>query len=554
MSHPDASDAGRNGREREERQLALIHRIARLGTQPLPLRQKLQQIVDLLKQHLDCAFVACAAIDLRQGRFRCEALASDLPSAIFVGYGRELGSGVVGEVAVSGRTLHVPDVSLHPNYVETLPGARAELCVPVRYNGETMAVINAEATTAGAFGDCVDLLETVAEQVAGLFAVDRLSDEQRQRVELLGMLSDLSRAAIEADGLDEVLYRIVHFLRDRFRLESVGVLLADTTAADKLRFSAHAGNSVFHGRSGGDWPATLGVIGRAFRSGQAQYVPDVIEDPDYVLGNPAVTCEFVLPVRARGQFLGLLNLEAVDPECLSDSNRQMLAALAEQVSGALHLAVTNARLREINRLVEEKSAALAQANLRLRQANELLERLSHRDGLTGIANRRRFDEMLVTEWSRAQRHGHSLALLMLDIDDFKSYNDGYGHVAGDEALRQVARVLSAALGRGEDCIARYGGEEFAALLPHTTLVEALHVGAHIARALAHLALPHAYSRAAPVLTLSMGAAALVPQGELDPCVLVDQADSALYRAKSQGRNRIETPPISLHSRVANAAK
>lgn len=553
MLHPDASDAGRNGREREERQLALIHRIARLGTQPLPLRQKLQQIVDLLKQHLECTFVACAAIDVRQGRFRCEALASDLPSAIFVGYARELGSGVVGEVAISGRTLHVPDVSRHPNYVETLPGARAELCVPVRYNGETMAVINAEATTVGAFGDCVDLLETVAEQVAGLFAVDRLSNEQRQRVELLGMLSDLSRVAIEADGLDEVLYRIVHFLRDRFHLESVCVLLADISAG-KLRFSAHAGNSVFHGRNGGDWPAALGVIGRAFRSGQAQYVPDVIEDPDYVLGNPAVTCEFVLPVRARGQFLGLLNLEAMDPECLSDSNRQMLTALAEQVSGALHLAVTNARLREINRVVEEKSAALAQANLRLRQANALLERLSHRDGLTGIANRRRFDEMLATEWARALRHGHSLALLMLDIDDFKSYNDGYGHVAGDEALRQVARVLSVALGRGEDCIARYGGEEFAALLPHTTLVEALHVGAHIARALAHLALPHAYSRAAPVLTLSMGAAALVPKGELNPCVLVDQADSALYRAKSQGRNRIETPPISMLSYVANAVK
>ena len=134
---------------------------------------------------------------------------------------------------------------------------------------------------------------------------------------------------------------------------------------------------------------------------------------------------------------------------------------------------------------------------------------------------------------------------MLDIDDFKSYNDGYGHLAGDEALRQVTKVLSNALGRGEDCIARYGGEEFAVLLPHTTLGEALQVAAHIGRALARLALPHAHSRAADILTLSMGAAALVPQGELDPRVLVNQADGALYRAKSQGRNRIETAPISL---------
>jgi diguanylate cyclase (GGDEF)-like protein len=544
MPQPDAIGADRNGREREERQLALIHRIARLGTEPLTLRQKLQQIVGLLKHHLDCAFVACAAIDLRLGRFRCEAMASDIPSAIYVGYGRDLGSGVVGEVAISGRTLHVRDVSEYPNYIETLPGACAELCVPVRYNGETMAVINAEATAVGAFDDCVDLLETVAEQVAGLFAVNRLSDEQRQRVELLSMLSELSRVAIEADGLDEVLQCIVHFLRDRFRLESVGVLLAGA-ANDKLRFSAHAGNSVFHGRNGGDWPATLGIVGRAFRSGQAQYVPDVIDDPDYVLGNPAVVAEFVLPVRARGQFLGLLNLEAADPECLSDVNRQMLTALAEQVSGALHLAVTNARLREINRLVEEKSAALAQANMRLREANQMLQQLSHRDGLTGIANRRRFDQTLATEWSRALRHSYPIALLMLDIDDFKNYNDNYGHLAGDDALRQVARTLGEALGRGEDSIARFGGEEFAVLLPQTSLDEALAVAAHLARAIKQLGMPHAFSRAGSQLTLSIGAASLVPQPAMDCLQLVTQADAALYGAKSRGRNRIESVPSHL---------
>ncbi len=543
MPQLDHREPARHPREREARQLALIHRIARIVAENLTIPARLQLIVRLLQEHLHCEFVACASIDLREGRFRCEALATDIPSVIHVGYARDLGSGVVGEVAASGQTLYVADVRQHTNYVETLPGVRSELCVAMRHNGEVMGVINAEATRCDAFAEEIDLLETIADQLAGMFVAERLYSEQRQRVELLGMLSELSRTAIDAEGLDEVLLRIAQFLCERFALESVGVLLAGSSP-DRLRLSAHAGTSVFDGRGGGDWPATLGVVGRAFRTGQAQYVADVIGDPDYVLGNPAVTTEYVLPIRVRGEFVGLLNLEAADPAALGEANRQMLAALADQVAGAVHLAATNERLRETNRLVEEKSAALGQANLRLREANRQLEHLSHCDGLTGIANRRRFDAALAAEWGRAQRHAYPIALLLLDIDDFKGYNDGYGHLAGDDALRQVARALSQALGRAEDCAARYGGEEFAVLLPQSTLADAQQVAAHIARAIAQLALPHAYSRAAPHLTLSIGVAALVPQPELDALTLVTRADGALYRAKALGRNRIETAATS----------
>lgn len=544
MPQPEASETARNGREREARQLALIHRIARLATDGVPLRNRLHQVVHLLKEHLRCEFVACASIDLHAGRFRCEALAADIPTVIHVGYGREIGSGVVGEVAASGRTLHVPDVTLHKNYVETMPGTRSELCVAMRYNGEVMGVINAEATYVGAFADAVALLETIAEQLAGMFAADRLNNEQRRRAELFGMLSELSRAAIEADGLDEVLRRIVHFFRDRFALETVSVLLADA-GSDRLRLSAHAGDSVFRGCSGGDWPVSLGIAGRGLRTRSAQYVADVTEDPDYVLGNAAVIAEYVLPVYVRGEFVGLLDFEASNAESLNEANRQMLTALADQVAGAIHLAATNARLREINRLVEEKSAALGQANQRLREANRQLEQLSHSDGLTGIANRRHFDKALAAEWSRAQRHGHWIALLLIDIDDFKRYNDGYGHLAGDDALRQVARTLGDALTRGEDCVARYGGEEFAVLLPQSDLAEAHKAALHIAAAVARLGLTHAYSRCAGELTVSIGVAALRPQAAAhDPLTLVTRADGALYRAKLQGRNRIEVAAVS----------
>jgi diguanylate cyclase (GGDEF)-like protein len=526
-----------SGRSPQERQLALIHQIARIATGAGALRDKLQQIVEVLQRHLDCEFVACASIDHRVNGFVCEAVASTVPTMIHVGYGRELGSGVVGDVAASGGILYVPDVTRHANYVETMSGTRSELCVAVRHHDEVMGVLNAESRHTDAFADDVDLLETVAEQVAGVFAASRLDEAQRGRVELLGMLSELLRAAVEANDLAQTLHRIVVYLREKFDLESCAVLL--THGEDQqLRIDAHAGTSVFHGRSGGSWPTSVGVIGRALRSGEAQYVPDVTVDADYVLGNPAVGAELVLPIRFHGRLLCLLNFESTGSEAFSEVVRQMLAALAEQVAGAIHLAMTNDRLRETNRLVEEKSAALAQANQRLREANAQLERLSHLDGLTGIPNRRRFDEALFTEWRRAVRHRHALGMAMLDIDAFKAFNDGYGHIAGDDALRRVARALASSLNRAEDLVARYGGEEFAVLLPEADIDEAERCARHLHAVIGALELPHAFAEHSKTLTISVGFVSVMPSELLSQEILIERADRALYRAKAAGRNRI----------------
>lgn len=530
--HQEGTNAG------EERQLALIHRVARIATQAHPLRVKLQQVVEALKEYLSCEFVACASTDGPAGRFLCEALASDMPTEIHVGYGREMGSGIVGEVASHGKALNIADVGAHPNYVETLPGTRSELCVAVRHDGVVIAVLNCESTQFDAFHGATDLLITVSEQVAGIIAGARLNDEQRQRVQLLGVISEVSRLAMEGDSLDDTLQRIVGFVRVQFGLVNCALLLFDADR-ERLIFKALSGDTVFAARCGEEWPLGLGVVGRALRTGEAQFVPDVSTDPDYVMGDPAVASELLLPIRFHGQLLGLLNLEGSSPEQFSEGHRQMLLALTEQVAGAIHLASTNQRLRETNRLVEEKSIALLQANARLREMNVQLERLSNLDGLTGIANRRRFDETLRLEWQRAQRHHHTLSLLMIDIDDFKAYNDGYGHLAGDDALRRVAAILAAALQRTEDLLARYGGEEFAVLLPETALDEAERCAWHLHSAAASLGLPHRYSRAASFLSISIGVASIVPVDSDRSADFIDRADRALYQAKQHGRNRVE---------------
>lgn len=177
-------------------------------------------------------------------------------------------------------------------------------------------------------------------------------------------------------------------------------------------------------------------------------------------------------------------------------------------------------------------------SLHIVELNARLMRQASVDGLTGVANRRSFDDHLASEWRRAQRDGTSLAALMIDIDFFKAYNDGYGHVAGDGCIRKVAAVVAGFAKRAGDVAARYGGEEFALILPRADAAAAADIAQAVRAAVFAQALPHAYSAAAPVVTVSVGWTAMVPGATQDQRALIAAADAALYEAKRQGRNRV----------------
>jgi len=159
------------------------------------------------------------------------------------------------------------------------------------------------------------------------------------------------------------------------------------------------------------------------------------------------------------------------------------------------------------------------------------------DGLTGVANRRRFDEMLPKEWRRAMRVGDPLSVLLIDIDHFKAFNDRYGHPGGDECLRMIADTIATVIRRPHDLVARYGGEEFVAVLPVTTPEGAKQIAESLRAAIAALGVPHAAVPGGAV-TASIGVATTIPSGDSLPASLVAAADGALYAAKRNGRNRI----------------
>ena len=167
--------------------------------------------------------------------------------------------------------------------------------------------------------------------------------------------------------------------------------------------------------------------------------------------------------------------------------------------------------------------------------NRKLEAWSNQDGLTGIANRRLFDQTMAAEWARGKRSGAPLSLLMLDVDHFKGYNDHYGHVKGDECLIRVAQAIGQAPMRSSDLFARYGGEEFALVLPQTPADAAELVAEKCRELVAALNIPHAASPVG-VITISVGVCTMVPGEESSCTTLIERADDKLYRAKRNGRN------------------
>lgn len=215
----------------------------------------------------------------------------------------------------------------------------------------------------------------------------------------------------------------------------------------------------------------------------------------------------------------------------SDALLKEKEALRE--SEAQNLALVTQYNRDLEQQIAERTAELSELNLKLQQLSEI-------DGLTGIANRRKLDIELGKEWRRAIREERPLALLMIDIDSFKEYNDQYGHQAGDRCLQLVAEVLNSLIHRTGELVARYGGEEFVVILPGHTIQTAMDIAEKIRQAIQSRQIPHLGNALLPIVTISTGVASTIPTQDKEPSTLLNQADACLYQAKNEGRNRVVT--------------
>lgn len=181
--------------------------------------------------------------------------------------------------------------------------------------------------------------------------------------------------------------------------------------------------------------------------------------------------------------------------------------------------------------------ARARNHIELKAYRDSMENMAMLDGLTGIANRRRFDDFLAVEWKRAGRNKTPLSVILMDIDFFKPFNDNYGHASGDRCLKQVAQALSDSLVRPADLIARYGGEEFVCVLPETGGEGALKIANKLLEAVRAERVPHEYSVVSDIVTMSLGCITVEADQDMTPDRIIEEVDKLLYRSKEGGRNR-----------------
>lgn len=376
--------------------------------------------------------------------------------------------------------------------------------------------------------------------------------QQTQKERLVNKIAQRIRQSLH---LEEVLNITVTEVRNFLESDRVMIYYFDNSCSGRVVVES-VGNPLF---------SILGVeihdtcfhkfsVG-AYQQGRISQVTDVerdISDSCYrqMLTSLQVKANLVVPILVSKEEKTLtMDMEAPSPSDpnLDDPLSCRINVQSPDLWGLLiaHQCTSPRQWQEsevqlLQQLATQLAIAIQQAQLytELKNLNQELSGLAWSDGLTQIANRRRFDQYLQVEWSRLAREQAPLTLILCDIDQFKLYNDYYGHLSGDLCLQQVARAIKEVTRRPADLAARYGGEEFAVILPNTSITGGLKVVHDIQQTIAKLEIPHLRSTVHPFITLSIGIATLIPQPGQTPEHLINQADKFLYAAKRAGRNRL----------------
>ncbi len=349
-----------------------------------------------------------------------------------------------------------------------------------------------------------------------------------QRLELFEHIGALTRIALEGVELAPMLDRIAHYLHERFNAALVEITLSNPGDQEML-ILAQIGKSVLGLGIGDVFPVGKGLTAEVISTGKPVYAPDVRVAEGFLRSSPKSLSNLVLPLNFRGRVLGAINLESNKLDGFKAETRVILTSLADQLAGAVYWAQLNQTLAEKTRELETQRAELAHANRKLKLANAKLEKSALSDPLTSLANRRAWDNHVKREFARAQRSQRNLSVAIIDADNFKAFNDRFGHAAGDRTLKRISAVLARYTRRSGELAARMGGEEFGLLLPEIAVAEAKLVCERLLAEIAELK---------GCTTISIGLKSAVPTARGTVEKFVELADRALYQAKRAGRNRL----------------
>src|SRR6202049_466300 len=428
------------------------------------------------------------------------------------------GQGITGAAALKKQPVYAPDVSQDPRYFCSAKSTRSELAIPLMVRDEVVGVLDCQSDRLNHFSnETVDLLTLFSTQASMALQNARLYSLERQRAAQLQAINAIAQQTTAVLDLEELMRKVCCLIQEAFQVSHVSLFLRDE---HDLVLRAHHGALTPSIPEGGRFLASTDPWSRILTTSTTVTERDLRGASEAAKFFKESASRMAIPLISFGQVLGVLALDSSKVDAFGEADLQSL----ESVTDICATAIQNAHYVE-----------------RVKQ-------LAYLDGLTGIFNRRFFELRIVEEIDRARRYGTGMAIVMVDIDQFKRLNDEFGHLLGDEVLRQVSSIFHQQL-RKIDVLCRYGGEEFAILLSQTSAVHALGVAEKLRKTVEAWQFP-AFPR--PV-TISGGTANYSEHGSTRD-ELVKAADAGLYAAKQAGRNRVCLAPAPKRGLAQGAGK
>ncbi len=484
--------------------IAILYDASQAVLSTLDRDEVLQQILIIVRDYFHLHNVAVLLLDKDRNELKLRTHLGWEPAETNMRLA--LGAGITGAAAAQKRPVYVPDVSKDSRYVVSSKSTRSELAIPLMVRDEVVGVLDCQSDNLDHFDDeTVDLLTLFSTQASMALQNAHLHSLERRRASQLEAINAIAQETTVVLDLKELLSKVCVLIQKAFQVSHVSVLLKEE---QDLVLRAHYGSLTPRVAEGGHLPAGTGAWGRTLEGGKTRIENDVKAQPDEPGLNEETGSRMCIPLVSFGHILGVLVLESESARVFSTTDIQPLESVADICSTAIQNA----------------------------HYVERVQQLAYLDGLTGIFNRRFFELRITEEIERARRFDAGMAVIMVDIDNFKRLNDEFGHLLGDEVLRQVSSIFHQQL-RKIDVVCRYGGEEFAILLSQTNPRHALSVAEKLRRLVEAWQFPGVPR---PV-TISAGAAALPDHGTTRD-ELVKAADAGLYAAKQEGRNRVRLAP------------